>query len=577
MRDGLKSILHIFLKHRWRVALGAVCLFGVDAGQLAIPPIVGRAIDEVASKNADSAWLGRVALLLMALGVVIFLFRFAWRHLFFVTARKAELDLRAKIFDRAIAMSIQQSRAISTGEVMAIATNDVESVRRALAMGIVAGVDAFVFSAIAIGAMLWLSPSVTMWVVLPLPLLALVMRVTMREVYRRWDQVQSSFESMTERSRESVAGIRLIKAFDLVDADERRFGNSSKKYFEKYMGYLKVDAFIRPAIMVITGMCIAILLGVGGKMVILGTLSIGTFVALTTYVSMLTWPMIAAGWMVILLQRSSASMERIELFLHREIEPGAEVAQKELFDGDIEFKDLHFSYGDDTTESIDGVSLKVPKGTKLGVVGQVGSGKSTLVRLFLRLEEPPSGSVFIAGKDIISSNLKTLRRSIAWVPQEAFLFSDTIEANLRVGKPDASMDELVRVCKLASIHDEIISFAEGYTTVLGERGITLSGGQKQRLCLARALLKDAPFIVLDDTLSEVDGDTQRAIIRAMVGELKEKTAIVVSHRVSAVMDLDAIAVFSAGRIVQYGTHEELLEQDGYYRSMVRLQSMSEGQ
>ncbi len=607
MRPGLRQILKIFLTYKGRVALGVLCLLLVDAGQLTVPPLVGAVIDRVADGTADAAWLGWMALALIGLAIGIATFRLAWRHLFFVAAHRAELKLRHQVFEHALSLSPEQAQRTSTGEVMALATNDIESVRRALAMGLVAGFDAFVFSLFAVTAMFWLAPGITLWVVLPLPVLAIVMRVSLKAVYERWDRVQTAFEGMTERARESIAGVRVIKAFAQQAGDEARFAESSQAYFDHYLRYTRVDAIFRPAILLLTGACVAILLGVGGVQAIEQRLSVGTFVALATYLGMLTWPMIAAGWMAALLQRSAASMDRLLAFLARDREPQAEAGRTPAdLSGAIDVRGLTFTYPGASQPALEDVSFSVPAGGSVGIVGEIGSGKSTLGKLLGRFDEPPPGTVFVDGRDVLELARTDLRRAVAWVPQEAFLFSDTIAANLKLGDPEADTGTLAEACRLAAVDEEIQGFEHGYQTLLGERGISLSGGQKQRVCLARALLKKAPILLLDDTLSAVDADTEREIVaslkqalalqtsaaqEALPGSrrssvpdssarvastrepLADRTAVVISHRTTAVRDLDLILVLRHGRVIQSGTHAELIARPGYYRQMAELQEL----
>ena len=587
MNPGLRNILRLFLNYPIRVVLGVVCLLMVDLGQLVIPLVVREVIDRVATQTASVAWLGRISLVLIAIALGIALFRFIWRHLFFVAARRMELKLRQQIYDHALHLDAHNLSTINTGEIMALATNDLESVRMALAMGFVAGFDATIFAVFALSAMVWLDSSTALWVVLPLPILAVLMRFSLKAVYERWDGVQETFGKLSERARESIAGVRVIKAFGQLECDQARFDQVNREYFERYLRYSRVDSFFRPAILLLTGLCLVILLLHGGSRVIEGRLSIGTFVAIATYLGMLTWPMIAAGWMAALLQRAAASMERIQRFLARPREPllkspvlggsgepaAASNSDARVIHGDIEFQDVTFSYPAGEQPALENISFRVPAGASWGVVGEVGSGKSTLATLLLGFHLPDSGKLLIDGVDLSQMERQELRQAIAWVPQEGFLFSDTIDANLRMGDPDAAFEKLHQVCKQAAVMDEITSFEKGFDTLLGERGITLSGGQKQRICLARALLKDSPILLLDDTLSAVDSRTQADIIAALEPILQQRTAIVISHRISAVRSLDQILVLRRGRIVQQGSHQQLMAQAGYYREMSQLQEL----
>ena len=338
------------------------------------------------------------------------------------------------------------------------------------------------------------------------------------------------------------------------------------------MRFVAVDAFFHPAILLVAGSCVAILLAVGGARVMDGSASLGSFVAFASYLGMLTWPMIAAGWMLTLVQRASASMDRINALLHTREEAGRRSGSADVpIKGLIEVRALTFSYPGQPGPALRDLSFRTEAGGALGLGGEVGSGKSTVVQLLGRLYDPPAGTLFLDGRDVLDIPLDDLRRAIAYVPQEAFLFSDTIAENLRLAKADAADDELREVCSRAALHEEIQAFPRGYETLLGERGITLSGGQKQRLCLARALLKPAPILVLDDTLSAVDSRTERKILRELRSVAGIRTLVVISHRVSAVRDLDRILCLRRGAVIQAGTHAELSSVPGFYRDMVELQ------
>lgn len=570
------SIARLFLHYPGRLSIGLVCLLLVDLGQFVVPLIVRSVIDGITARTVNTAWLGQQAMWLLGLALAIAFLRFWWRYCIFSASRLAEQMLRETIYTHAQALPYHDLTTTPTGEVMALATNDVESVRQLLAMGFVAGFDALLFALVGIGAIVWLDAEIALWVVLPLPMLAVLMTFSMASVFRRWDAVQASFEDMTERARESIAGIRIVKTFAQEEGEARRFAASSTDYFTKYMRYIAMDIFFHPATMLLTGACIALLLVFGGMRVVDGRLSVGTFVAISSYLAMLTWPMIAIGWLFTMYQRASASMARINAFLQRPRQteqPGVRALRP--CGAAIEVRDLSFCYPDNPTPALRGVSFDIAAGGSLGLVGEVGCGKSTLTRLLTRLYDPPAGSIFIDGQDLLDLDLRSLRQSIAIVPQEAFLFSDTIAANLNLGHEAATDLERETAVVQVALHDEVARFPKAYDTLLGERGVTLSGGQRQRLCLARALLKPAPILILDDTLAAVDADAERHILAALKVVRRHRTLLVISHRISAVRELDRILVLQQGRVVETGTHRQLFEQDGLYRHLAELQELEE--
>lgn len=575
MNSGFRKLLYYQWKYRAWVLPGLLLLLCSDAGQLAAPQVVAEAVDLLKAQPHDQPAIDRLCLILLAVAAGIFLARFLWRHFMFSAARLAELEIRNKILEQVLRLPSSYFTRTRTGEVMALATNDLVSVRHALAMGIVAGFDASVLALATLAIMAWMDWRLTMWAVLPFPLLAVVMGISLSMSYKLWDVVQKTVEVFTEKVRESISGMRILKAYVQEKGDREDFEAGNEATYRANMAYVRVDAVYQPAIVVLAGSSLAILLGVGGAEVIAGRLSLGDFNAFIAYLTMLIWPMIAAGWMLSLVQRGSVSMGRIQAMLDLPAEEA--VGETLVARGGLEARNLTFCYPDTTKPALENFSFKLEPGQSLGIVGEVGSGKSTLALLLGRIYDPPPGTLFLDGRDVRELSLKSLRQAISWVPQEAFLFSETIEENLRLGNEDATQSAVRQMATIAALEQEILEFPKGYETMLGERGITLSGGQKQRLCLARALLKPAPVIVLDDTLSAVDSESERAILHELRGALQGRTAVVISHRASSVRDLDWIVVLEEGRVVQQGRHAELMARKGYYRDMVELQEMEEPQ
>ena len=574
MKRGLIGLGGYLWRHRSACALGMLCLFIADFGQLSVPLFMQRVIDALTTDTATPAFLARQAGWVMAMGVLCYAARYAWRYFFFTAARQAEVDLRHRLLSRLVRLPMPYFQTTRTGEVMALATNDVMAVRMALAFGLMAGFDGIVYGLMTLGAMFWLDWRLTLWTLAPFPLLGVVMIVFMPISYGLSDKVQKAFEDVTEKARESLAGMRVLRAYSQEQGDFRDFVRICSEYREIAMRYVRVDAIYGPVILVLSGSSVAILLAAGGSQVVGGATTLGTFTAFTSYLGHLTWPMIALGWTLSIVQRGAASMNRLQTLLEQTPEPVQDRVENPR-QGRLQARGLTFAYpGRDTPALVD-LSFDVPPGGSLGLVGEVGSGKSTLTQLLTRLFDPPKGTLFLDGVDVTDYNLTELREQISLVQQEAFLFSQTIAENLQLAKPHASLEELERVARLAALHDEVLEFPQRYDTRLGERGVTLSGGQRQRVCLARALLKDAPVLVLDDTLSAVDAETEHRIAAALKGRLQGQTSVVISHRISSVKDLDWILVLHDGHVLQQGRHADLVGQPGLYRELYELQTMEE--
>ncbi|MBI3927789.1 MAG: ABC transporter ATP-binding protein [Armatimonadetes bacterium] len=573
-RSGIRGLLAALGSYRRHVALGMLGVVVSDGAQLAVPMLIRPMVDDLTAGTADVVSLSRYALVIVALAAFAFGAKYVWRHFMFSAGRLVEMDIRRDLLDQALNLPAAENATIRTGEFMALATNDVSSVRMAISFGLIAAFDAIGFSLAAFGLMVWLDWRLALWTCIPFPLLGLIMWMSLGHIYDRWDRVQANFEKLTERVREGIAGMRVLRAHVQGQGDLLDFDKTNDEYYRLYMDYVRINSLFQPAIVLLAGSSTAILLGVGGLQVISGQASMGTFTAFSAYLAQLTWPMIAAGWVINLVQRGAASMDRIERMLGRTREPAGGQAPPPA-QGGIRAEGVTFTYPGAAVPALRDVAFELAPGGSLGVVGEIGSGKSTLSVLLLRLYDPPAGSLLLDGMDILDYDLGELRRRIALVPQEAFLFSDTIRENLLLGDPEASQERLEEACRLAAIHDEILEFPEGYETVLGERGVTLSGGQKQRLCLARALLKRSPVLLFDDTLSAVDPDTERRILDSLRDRLESRTALVISHRVSAVQDLDRILVLHQGGVVATGTHRELLARPGLYRDLYELQKLAE--
>ncbi|MGB4339628.1 MAG: ABC transporter ATP-binding protein [Candidatus Hydrothermia bacterium] len=572
----MKGIITRLLKYKWSVLLGILCLLIVDGAQLIIPLIVRQSVNLLQSGQATTKVLGIYALYILGLTLIIAILRFFWRYFIIGTARKVESDLREELYHHFIKLSASFFNKEKTGELMALITNDTDAVRMASSMGLVQLTDIIVYSTFSLAIMFSISPSLTIYALLPLPLLSILISFSGRLNYRYFKEVQETFSHLTEKIRESITGIKVLKGFSQTKGQLQDIGKTNEIFFKENMKLAKVSSLFEPAIQLGATLSFAILLFFGGRRVILNEISLGDFVAFSSYLGMMIWPMIAIGFLVNIVQRGSASMHRIESAL--KIEPEIKnlpTTRKVEIQGNIEVKNLTFSYVQDRPVLIN-INFTLKKGRKLGIIGKTGSGKSTICYLIPRIFDPPEGTIFIEETDVKYFDLTDLRNAISFVPQESLLFSTTIKENVSYGKSPASDEEIIKALKLAEVYEEVMAMPEGINTLVGERGLTLSGGQKQRVAIARAIIKNAPIFILDDALSAVDTETEIRILNNLKEFLKNKTTIIVSHRVSAIMDCDEIIVLEDGKIVDRGSHEELLTREGFYKHIYELQKLEEG-
>ncbi|HOK23532.1 MAG TPA: ABC transporter ATP-binding protein [Candidatus Hydrothermia bacterium] len=572
----MKGIITRLLKYKWSVLLGILCLLIVDGAQLIIPLIVRQSVNLLQSGQATTKVLGIYALYILGLTLIIAILRFFWRYFIIGTARKVESDLREELYHHFIRLSASFFNKEKTGELMALITNDTDAVRMASSMGLVQLTDIIVYSTFSLAIMFSISPSLTIYALLPLPLLSILISFSGRLNYRYFKEVQETFSHLTEKIRESITGIKVLKGFSQTKGQLQDIGKTNEIFFKENMKLAKVSSLFEPAIQLGATLSFAILLYFGGRRVILNEISLGDFVAFSSYLGMMIWPMIAIGFLVNIVQRGSASMHRIESAL--KIEPEIKnlpTTRKVEIQGNIEVKNLTFSYVQDRPVLIN-INFTLKKGRKLGIIGKTGSGKSTICYLIPRIFDPPEGTIFIEETDVKYFDLTDLRNAISFVPQESLLFSTTIKENVSYGKSPASDEEIIKALKLAEVYEEVMAMPEGINTLVGERGLTLSGGQKQRVAIARAIIKNAPIFILDDALSAVDTETEIRILNNLKEFLKNKTTIIVSHRVSAIMDCDEIIVLEDGKIVDRGSHEELLTREGFYKHIYELQKLEEG-
>lgn len=578
----LRHLLPYLRRYRGRIAAGLALVVLSNLGTLASLEFVRVAVDALERPDATAAHVTRLALAFVGLSVLAGAARYGMRELLNGVSRRVEADLRDDFFAHLLRLDAGFYGTHPTGEIMSRATNDIQAVRMVAGPAYMYLVNTAVFGGIALARMALVDPWLTAAALAPMVLLPPTTIFFGRVIHERFEGIQDQFGVVSTMVQENLSGVRIVRAYGQEDDQANRFRALADDYLRKNVDLARTSGFFYPALGLLAGLAMAIALGYGSWKIIAGQITVGDFVLFTLYLGMLTWPMIALGWVVNLFQRGAASMGRVVRVLEARpavVSPADGYAPAEVR-GEIEFRDVRFRYPGTEREVLRGVSFRAAPGTTVAVVGPTGSGKSTVTALLARLYDPTGGEVLLDGVPLREWELDRLRAAVAMVPQDTFLFSTTLRENLSFGMddglPDAEVDRRVEdAARTARLHETIESFPDRYGTRLGERGVNLSGGQKQRAALARAVGRDAPVLVLDDALSAVDTHTEHEILSGLRRVLAGRTSVIVSHRVTAVMEADLILVLDDGRVVERGTHAELLRLGGVYAALQRRQLLAE--
>ena len=569
---AFRTLLPYVKKNIWFIIGGLTSLLIVDVLQLFIPRIIKWVVDDLTQGKANSEILLSYGLKIIGLAVLMIIFRFFWRYFILGTAYRMEKNLRLRLFSHLQTLPLKFLNQFSTGDIMAHATNDLNAIRMALGMALVALVDGVLLSLMAIGFMVHINLNLTLYALIPGPFLVILTNRVGKRVHDRFLKVQESFSFLTEKVRESFAGIRIIKAYVQEEDRLKKFSAVSSEFVQNNIDLIRIWSFFFPLVLGLINLSLAIVLILGGKKTILLTITPGDFVAFMSYLGILTWPLIALGWVINLLEQGAASMKRVNTLLETAAEPSCYPPPADInrLAGKIEFKNLSFSY-DGGPLVLKNINLTINPGERVAIVGRIGSGKTTLLNLLLRLYEVKEGEIFLDEIDSKTIPLEKLRVNIGYVPQDTFLFSDTIRENITYGSPQGSTETMVAVSKAAEIFDEVMSFSHQFETMVGEKGVILSGGQKQRIAIARALLMDAPILIFDNALSSVDTETEERIMTNLKPLISQRTTFIVTHRVSSIKDADCIYVLDEGSIKEQGDHDDLMARGGIYAEMFRRQ------
>ncbi len=566
---NLFSLKKYFIRYKKKLLLGALFVVLSNVGSIYIPLIIKNAINALTVK-VSVAQLIHYSILIVLASLFAGFFRYLIRQMIIVVSREIEYDLREDFWSHIQKLPLRYFQNNSTGNVMAHATNDINAVRSFLGPAVMYSTDTAFRLVIVIGVMISLNPSLTLYSLLPLPLLSILVYKIGKLIHEKFTLIQEKFSELTTKAQENFAGIRVIKSYVREENEISQFKQLSKDFLNRNMDMIKIQAYLQPVLFLVTGLSVIIVIWLGGVKIINGSLNLGDLTAFIAYLGILTWPMIAFGWVINMIQQAEASMKRLNKIFAEPYEiQDNDTTNNSIKDltGKIEFNNVSFKYNENLPNVLNNINLTIPAGSTLAIMGYTGEGKTSLINLIPRLYDCTEGEVLIDGANVKTIPLELLRTRIGIVQQESFLFSDTISNNITYGLRKHDQEKVLKSSKIAHFDKDVETFPNGYETVMGERGITLSGGQKQRASLARAIAIDPKILILDDSFSAVDTNTEEEILKSLKEFMKDRTSIIISHRISTVKNADKIIVLSKGAIFEEGTHDELISLGGIYADL----------
>ncbi|PFU42589.1 ABC transporter ATP-binding protein [Bacillus cereus] len=569
------NLAWFFKQEKRAYIIGIIMLFGVALLELVAPKVLGIVVDEINSGTLTSEKLLNWVILLVVVGITMYILRYLWRIMIFGSSLKLARQLRKNLYEHFTKMSPSFYQSRRTGDLMAHATNDIQAIQQTAGSGVLTLVDSLAVGGCVLVAMgFTISWKLTLLSLIPMPIVAISTNYYGTLLHRRFHKAQQSFSEINDKVQESMSGMKVIRSLGQEKEDLQAFRKKSEDVVYKNMLVARIDSLFDPTISLIVGFSFLIAICYGSLLVVRGELTVGELVTFTTYLGTLVWPMLAFGWLFNIMERGRASYDRVEKILSQTSDVvNRDNAINTIASGDVSFAVDSFSYKKNELLNLKDIYFNLRKGETLGIVGRTGAGKTTLLKCLIREYDHFNGELKVGERDVRDLTLHGVRSAISYVPQDHFLFSASIGENIAFGKADATYKEISRAADIACIHNDIFQFPEGYDTVVGERGVSLSGGQKQRISIARALLTNAEILILDDCLSAVDAKTEETILTALKRERAEKTTIITAHRLSAIQHANLILVIDEGRVMQRGTHEQLMKENGWYKEMYESQQL----